>query len=173
MDNQEKPGPSRDGISLKAAEIFVAVVFLVFGLIVAIDSYRLGARWGTEGPQSGYFPFYIGVIIAIASVITLIQALLATAKNAGALFVEWQALKPVLSVLIPAAFYVLGVQLIGIYVASAIYIAIFMVWLGHYPWLKAAVISVIVTTSLYLLFEVWFRVPLFKGSFDLLGRLGL
>ena len=173
MSNQDKPSQSHGGISMKTAEIFVAVVFVIFGLIMAIDSYRLGAQWGTDGPQSGYFPFYIGAMIAAASLVTLVQALLGKAEDGGGLFVEWHALKLVMAVLIPAAFYVLGVQLIGIYVASALYIAGFMVWLGNYTWLKAVPISVGVTASLYLMFEVWFKVPLFKGSYDLLQRIGL
>ena len=173
MSDQDKSGGTRRGISMKTAEIFVAVVFLLFGLTVVIDSYRLGAQWGADGPQSGYFPFYIGLMIAAASLVTLVQALLGKAQGGGSLFVEWHALKPVMAVLIPAAFYVLGVQLIGIYVASALYIAGFMVWLGNYTWLKAATISVVVTASLYLMFEVWFKVPLFKGSYDLLQLIGL
>jgi putative tricarboxylic transport membrane protein len=173
MSNQDKRGDSHRSISMKTAEIFVAAVFVVFGLAVAIDSYRLGAQWGTDGPQSGYFPFYIGVMIVAASLVTLVQALLGKAQDGGGIFVEWQALKLVLAVLIPAAGYVLGVQLIGIYLASAVYITGFMVWLGNYTWPKAVVISGVVTVSLYLMFEVWFKVPLFKGSYDLLQTIGL
>ena len=72
----------------------------------------------------------------------------------------------------PALVYVLGVQLIGIYVASAIYITLFMRWLGHYPWVKSAAIGVAVSASIFVMFEVWFKVPLFKGAFDPLALLG-
>lgn len=173
MNNQDESGQSRVGISMKTAEICVAVAFLIFGLTMAIDSYRLGAQWDTDGPQSGYFPFYIGVITVVASLITLTQTLLSKAADGGGQFVEWQALKLVMAVLVPTAFYVLGVQLIGIYVASALYITAFMVWLGKYSWLKALVVSLAVIASLYLMFEVWFQVPLFKGGYDLLGLIGL
>lgn len=158
---------------MKTAEIFVAVAMLAFGLIMAFDSYRLGAQWGTDGPQSGYFPFYIGAIIAAASLITLVQAWRDRAEVGGKIFVEWQNIRPVMAVLIPAAFYVLGVQLIGIYIASAVYIAVFMMWLGKYSWLKAALVGIVVNVSLYLMFEVWFKVQLFKGGYDPLGLVGL
>ena len=158
---------------MKSAEIFVAAAMLAFGLIVAFDSYRIGAQWGSDGPQSGYFPFYIGAIVVVASVITLVQALLSKPDANGELFVEWQALKLVMAVLVPAVIYVLGVQLIGIYVASTIYIAVFMVWLGNYSWLRATAVSIVVNASLYVMFEFWFKVPLFKGSYDLLGLVGL
>ena len=145
----------------------------IFGAVVAYDSYRLGAQWAADGPQSGYFPFYIGAMIVVASGVTLAQALLGGADSDGGLFVEWQKVRPVMAVLLPAAVYVLGVQLAGLYVASAVYIAAFMVWLGKYGWLKAVFVSAMVNGCLYLMFEVWFKVPLFKGSYDLLEKFGL
>ncbi len=63
----------------------------------------------------------------------------------------------------------LGIQLIGIYVASAVYITVFMRWLGKYPWPKSAAVGAVVSIALFLLFEVWFKVPLFKGMYDPLG----
>ncbi len=85
---------------------------------------------------------------------------------------EWAALRQVLSVLLPATVYVLGIQLVGIYVASALYIAGFMRWLGHYSWGKSIALGVIVSAVSFMMFEVWFQVPLYKGVFDLLGFLG-
>jgi hypothetical protein len=81
-------------------------------------------------------------------------------------------LKLVLSVLVPAVVYVLGVQLFGMYVASAVYIALFMRWLGHYSWVKSVGIAVAVTATIFVLFEIWFKVPLYKGAYDALAWLG-
>jgi hypothetical protein len=80
-------------------------------------------------------------------------------------------LKQVLSVLLPAIVYVMFVQLIGIYVASALYIALFMVWLGRYSWIRSITVGLAVSATLYLMFEIWFKVPLFKGAYDLLAWL--
>jgi hypothetical protein len=74
--------------------------------------------------------------------------------------------------LIPAAIYVLLVRFLGMYVASAIYIAFFMIWLGHYPWWKGIAVGVVIDAIFFALFEVWFKVPLFKGTLDPLGFLG-
>ena len=170
----ETPPPAAEesnGVSLRSVDIAVALLLLIIGLVVVYDSYRLGSKWGSDGPQSGYFPFYIGVLICIASVATLVQAL-RDRQSAKLLFVSWPRLKLVLTVLIPALFYVFCMQYIGIYVASAIYIAIFMVWLGKYSWMKSITIGVLVNVSFFLMFEVWFKVPLFKGSLDPLRFLG-
>ena len=170
-ENQQSGAGDRAGISMRTAEIIVALLVFALGAIVVFDSYRLGSKWGSDGPQSGYFPFYIGVLICIASLVTLAQAILTKPEN-GELFVTWGPFKLVLTVLIPAAVYVIGVQYVGLYVASTIYIAVFMVWLGKYSWFKSVAVGLSVNVSLFLMFEVWFKVPLFKGSLDPLRSLG-
>jgi len=166
------------GISTRTMEIVVALLLLAVSALVVYDSYRLGSKWGDDGPQSGYFPFYIGVLLGLASVATLVRVLLNQWRRDGkstappGLFVEWGQLKLVLSVLLPAVVYVLAVQLFGMYVASAIYIMLFMRWLGHYSWVKSAAIGFGVSAAIFVLFEIWFKVPLFKGAYDALAWLG-
>lgn len=151
-------------ISVRAMDIITAILFLSFGLVVMIGSLKLGASWGADGPEAGYFPFYISLIILISSTVTLYQAVIVNKNNETESFVDREPLKQVMAVLLPAIIFVLGVQLIGIYVASALYIAIFMVWLGKYAVWKAIAVSVGVTIALYLMFEFWFQVPLPHGS---------
>lgn len=171
-DNQDPSGAGRPAVTTRTMEIVVASLFLLLGGVVSFDSYRLGASWAEDGPQSGYFPFYIGLIICISSIVTLLQALLGKAAGNNDTFVERGQLRQMLSVLVPAALYVLGIQLIGIYVASVVYIAVFMAWLGNYSWLKSAALGAATSVSLFVMFEIWFKVPLPKGMFNPLGFLG-
>lgn len=172
MADSQEPGPAARGIRQRTAEIAVALCLIALGGTVVIDSWRLGAAWGDDGPQSGYFPFYIGLTVCLSAAIVLVQALRLRGRAREALFVEWGAFRQVLAVLVPAAVYVLGVQLFGIYLASAVYICGFMVWLGKYRWWKGIATGVGVAGVLFLMFEVWFRVPLAKGTFDPLSVLG-
>ena len=129
---------------------------------------RLGARWGDDGPQAGYFPFYIGVFVCISALANMALALF-NRKDAGE-FVELDKLKLVLAVLVPASVYVATIGWIGIYVSSAVFIAFFMRWLGKYVWWKVAVVSVGTVVVFFLIFESWFKVPLPKGPLEnLLG----
>ena len=173
MDDNQQPGAgARAGISMRAMEIGVALLLLTLGAIVVFDSYRLGSKWGSDGPQSGYFPFYIGLLVCIASAVTLAQAVFRKTGRGPGTFVEWGQFKLVLLVLVPAAIYVLAVQFIGIYIASAVYIAAFMWRLGNYAWWKSIAVGFLVNATFFLMFEVWFKVPLHKGAYDPLAFLG-
>ncbi len=158
------PADKHAVIGVRAMEIIVAALILAFGLVIAWASYDLGAGWAEDGPEAGYFPFYIGVIIAVSSLVTLVQALRNRAPDSGGTFVERGQLKLVFAVLMPALVYVLVIQWFGIYLASAIYIAVFMVWLGKYAWWKGLLLGVVVSVCVFMMFEVWFQVPLHKGT---------
>ena len=130
---------------------------------------RLGARWAEDGPQAGYFPFYVGLLVCLSAAVNFILALV-NRRDAERDFVELDKLKLVLAVLVPAAVYVAAIGWIGIYAASALFIAFFMRWLGKYPWWKVAVVSIGTMVAFFLIFEVWFLVPLPKGPLEnLLG----
>jgi putative tricarboxylic transport membrane protein len=163
-------GPhGRPAFGVKSAEIALALLFLALGAIVVYDSARLGAKWADDGPQTGYFPFYIGLIVCAAALVNLISAL-AIPKEKDKTFVEVGQLKLVLAVLVPSALYVGLIGWLGIYVASAVFIAFFMRWLGKYPWWKTVAVSVGNSVVFFLIFEVWFKIPLPKGPLEnLLG----
>ena len=172
MDHNVEPEAyDRAGVATYVIEAVVAGLVLIFGLVIIFGSRKLGSGWTTDGPGAGYFPFYIGLIITISGAGILYQALFGKNRNEE-IFVDSVQLKRVLSVLVPAVFYVLGIQVLGIYIASAIYIALFMVLLGKYSWIKSTIISLAVIILFFCLFEIWFKVPLYKGRFDLLSPLG-
>ena len=99
----DPPGHSGRGIRMLAAEVVVACTLFAIGALVVYDSYRLGSRWGADGPEAAYFPFYMGLIICISCVATLVFAIRGRATAGRAIFVGWQPLRQVLSVVIPAA----------------------------------------------------------------------
>lgn len=160
------PNPGKDErpfASDKAMECVVAAIIIAGGALVMVDSLRLGHRWASDGPQAGYFPFYIGVMLCVAGVINILRAMRDPYPRT---FVTRGQGKLVLLVLIPLAIYIALIALLGIYVASTIYIAVFMVWLGKYRWIKTATISLGVSLAFFLMFEVWFKVPLIKGPLE-------
>ena len=157
-------------IQTRWAELVVGVLFMIAGAVVVIDSYRIGVSWAEDGPKAGYFPHYIGYLLGLAGAIVAVQTTAKWRQRADEVFVSLEALKPVLLVLVPTIVYVLGIATIGIYVSSALYIALFMIWQGKFSWWKAAIVAIGVPVAIFLLFEVWFLIPLPKGPLEhLLG----
>ena len=153
--------------SVRLWEIIVAGLFLVFGAIVVWDSRRLGSQWGSDGPQAGYFPFYIGVLICVSSAINMFSAV---AKGSRDAFVEWGQLRLILIVMVPTLVYVALMDnpwySLGMYVPSIVFIAFFMRFLGKYGWAKIVAVSVGTVVAFFVMFEIWFKVPLPKGPIE-------
>lgn len=151
------------GPSQRLVELGVAAAIILFGLLVIAGSLQVGIGWGAEGPRSGFFPFYIGVIIIVASVVNLVQRI---GVRDATLFAEWSQLRQVLAVVVPTAVYVFAIPYAGIYLASAALIALFMSWLGRYRWPLTAAIAIGVPVMVFLMFERWFLVSLPKGPVE-------
>ncbi|MBO9355435.1 tripartite tricarboxylate transporter TctB family protein [Bordetella petrii] len=168
MDHQQtQGGPSKDGLSHSAVDAITAVVFFAVGVVMMVDNYRIGVAWATDGPESGYFPYHIGMIICIASAAVFLKAVFGKHRNRE-VFVSWSRFRLVLLVLLPTALYILLIQLLGIYVASTLFIAAFMRLLGRIGWLKTVLVSVGVNVLLFWMFEIQFLVPLPKGPLEAL-----
>ena len=170
MHDKDQAPDAAPLVSVRTMDIVVALVFLGASAVVMTDSVRLGMGWGAvEGPGAGYFPFYIGLLMAMASAMNLVRALRQVAGR-DKIFVTKPAARQVLAVLAPLTLYVIVLNFIGIYVASAIYIALFMWYFGRYAWHRGALIGLGVSVMLFLMFEIWFLVPLPKGPLEhLLG----
>lgn len=167
MQNEEQSG--RSLVSTRTADIVVAAIVAIIGGVVMMDSLRLGMGWSEYGPESGYFPFYIGLAMVVSSLSTIAITLFSKIRSSGS-FVERGQLTDVMKVLIPAAVFVGSIGFIGIYVASALFIGAFMRWIGRFPWHTIAIVSLTVPICLFMLFEIWFLVPLPKGPLeDFLG----
>jgi hypothetical protein len=159
VKSQVERGPTQ-----RSVEIGVAVCTAAFALIVLGGSIQVGVGWGAEGPKAGFFPFYVALLILASSIINLGGAL--SGPRSNRLFAEWGHLGQVISLLVPTALYVALIPWIGIYVASAMLIAVFMKWLGDYGWGMVAAISIGVPLVTFVIFERWFLVPLPKGPIE-------
>ncbi len=164
QDNHNNEGGS---IGNKTMEIVTALIILAFGAIVMWDSNRIGSGWGSDGPESGSFPFYVGLLIVISAIVTLVNAVRSDAEAAGE-FVGAEEFKLVLAILIPSIIYIALIMFIGIYISSIAFIAIFMVWQGKFSVVKSLAVAIPVNVFLFMMFEIWFKIPLPKGPVEAL-----
>jgi putative tricarboxylic transport membrane protein len=148
---------------MRAADLTTALLLMTGGIVVLWDSLRLGIGWGTDGPRSGFFPFSLAVILLLCCAAIVVQAI---RKNDRRPFVTRAAVGPVLKVLVPATVFVALIQIVGLYVASTIYMAVYMRWIGRHSWLAVVLLSVGFPVATFLVFETWFLVPMPKGPLE-------
>jgi len=148
---------------MRAADLTTAAVLIAGALLVIWDSLRIGVGWGTDGPRSGFFPFWLGIIMVG---VCLVIAAKAYRRTERAPFVARDAIAPVLKVLLPATAFVLSIHWIGLYVATTLYMGFYMRWIGRHSWTSVAVVSVAVSVVTFYVFETWFLVPMPKGPLE-------
>jgi putative tricarboxylic transport membrane protein len=165
--DQPQVSPPGGGLSYSNVDAITAVVVFIIGVVMMVDNHRIGVSWAVDGPESGYFPYHIGLILCIAGTAVLLKSLFGKNRN-HEVFVSWDRFRLVLLVLLPTGVYVLLIQFLGIYVASVLFIAGFMRILGKISWTKTVLVSVCVNVLLFWMFEVQFMVPLPKGPLEAL-----
>src|SRR5262249_56095795 len=68
-------------VSTRTVDIVVSLLLLAFAALLCFDNWRTGIAWAPDGPQAGYFPFYLGFILAAASLYRLITSLVTGAAG--------------------------------------------------------------------------------------------
>jgi putative tricarboxylic transport membrane protein len=149
---------------MRKAEIFIAFLLLAIGIIAVVDSVRLGFGWGMSGPESGFFPFYLGIGTILCSLLVLSNVFKKYKQGgaAGRLMPEG-ALTPILWVLIPATVMIVITEFVGLHIAAALYLAFYMRAVGKIRWVTTIFVSLLVPMSLYIAFDKLFLVPLPQG----------
>src|ERR1700758_1919042 len=148
---------------MRAADCITASILMLLGGVVLYDAVRLGIGWGTDGPKSGFFPFWLALIMIVTCGIIIIQAFF---RRPGEVFVTREQLGPVLKVLWPATAMVALTHFLGLYVASALYIGFYMRWVGRHSWLAVVTLSIAIPVITFVTFELWFLVPMPKGPLE-------
>jgi len=148
---------------MRAAEFVTASLLILLGGVVLFDAVRIGFGWGPDGPRSGFFPFWLALIMVVVCGVILVQAALG---HRGKSFVSREQFSLVLKVLWPAIAAVALMHFVGLYVASALYMAFYMRWVGRHSWLAVVVIALGIPIGSFLVFEKWFLVPMPKGPLE-------
>ncbi len=153
-------------MTTKAADILVAAILLLLGLVVGVDSLRQGAGWGMEGPQGGFFPFILALVVIGGGVLIIRQAMQGTSSVKGNKpFVPEGGMRPVLTVCIPAIGMVLATEVIGLYLSAMIYLLLYIRFVGEFRWRTVLLVSIPIPLVFYVAFEKLFLIPMPMGWF--------
>ncbi|SDR80891.1 tripartite tricarboxylate transporter TctB family protein [Bradyrhizobium canariense] len=160
--------PEADSPAVTDTRVVEAVVcLLLVGLAVLLgyDNWRTGIGWDSTGPQAGYFPFYLSVILGVASLYGFLVTLLKR-KEAAETFVTRAQLRRVMAVFVPTLLFCLATQYLGLYVASFFLIAGFMRLIGKIALWKSLLTAFIFTALMFVTFDIAFDVIMPKGPLE-------
>ena len=162
--------PSEDSpavTNIRSAEIVALLLLLALAMLLAWDNWRTGMGWDATGPQAGYFPFYLSTILAAACLWGLAKEFLMRKKTSET-FVTRDQLRRVLQVFVPTLLFCLAMQWLGLYVASFLLIAGFMVFVGRIAVWKSLLTASLFSVIMFATFQIAFDVIMPTGPLEAL-----
>jgi putative tricarboxylic transport membrane protein len=166
VDDPNPPADRSPAVTTtRTVEVVVYLLLVVLALVLGHDNWRSGMGWAKDGPQSGYLPFHLCVILAGASLYGLAIAFVRR-TDAARTFVTREQFRRVLQVFVPTLAFVALTQWLGIYVASLLLVAGFMRFIGRIAWWKSLLASVLFALVLFATFEIAFDVIMPKGPLE-------
>jgi putative tricarboxylic transport membrane protein len=151
----------------RTVEVIVYILLTLLAILLGFDNWRTGMGWEAEGPQAGYFPFYLSAILASASIYGL-GSIFLSRMDEGKTFVTRDQLRRVMQVFIPTFLFCLLTQWLGLYVASFLLIAGFMWLVGRIALWKSLLTSFVFSFAMFVTFDIAFDVIMPKGPLEAL-----
>jgi hypothetical protein len=136
-----------------------------FGSAVVVSSLDNGIGWSSAGVDSGTFPFVIGLVIVLGSLYNLARGVLpATTLASVPIAITPIELRRLAGLFVPAAIFVAAIPLLGMYLASALYIFAVLAIPRHQSLLRSLAMAAATALALYVVFERMFQVSLPHGA---------
>jgi putative tricarboxylic transport membrane protein len=151
-------------IARRTLEIATAAVLGVFAAAVVHGSLQLDHGWGATGPQSGYVPLRLGVLLLLVSAALLVQAV--RLPRSGAPFASGEQLGRSLALFVPTVLMAVAMAWLGVYLTAFAYLVFMARRHGGFAWPKAVALGAVAMGLFFTVFELWFGVPLVKGPLE-------
>jgi putative tricarboxylic transport membrane protein len=161
---EENPTAAQPVVGMRSVEVVVYLILLGAALLLGYDNWRTGMSWEADGPQAGYFPFYLSALLGAASVYGLVSKLME--GGASDAFVTREQFRRVMQVFVPTLLFCLFMQWLGLYVASFLLITGFMWIIGRIALWKSLLAGLLFSVIMFLTFDVAFDVIMPKGPLE-------
>lgn len=152
-------------VGTRSADIVVYLMLLGFAALLGFDNWRTGMSWEADGPQAGYFPFYLSVLLGLASLYGLVHKLFRD-SGPGETFVTGEQFRRVMQVFVPTLLFCVFMQWLGLYVASFVLITGFMWLVGRIALWKSLVTGFLFSIIMFITFDIAFDVIMPKGPLE-------
>jgi len=153
------------------AETAVALFTLAYGLVIVRGATEFGIGWDSSGPEPGAFPFYTGLLVALASLGTLVvtwSKRVSGRDTLSAIILDREGLHRVIAFFLPILGFVLLCATLGMYVATIVYLLFAMRVQGGFGWLASLATAFGSALAFYILLERIFLIQLMKGPLEAL-----
>jgi putative tricarboxylic transport membrane protein len=164
----EQPDPATDDAAIagtRSADIVVYLMLLGLAALFAFDNWRTGMSWEADGPQAGYFPFYLSVLLGAASLYGLVYTVLME-RGSAETFVTGEQFRRVMQVFVPTLLFCVFMQWLGLYVASFVLITGFMWLVGRIALWKSLLTGFLFSLIMFVTFDIAFDVIMPKGPLE-------
>jgi putative tricarboxylic transport membrane protein len=166
VDDPTAPEPDSPAVTdNRTVDVVVSLLLMTLALTLGFDNWRTGIAWDSTGPQAGYFPFYLSLILGGASLYGIVTMILGR-KAPAETFVTRAQLRRVMAVFLPTLLFCLAMQFLGLYVASFLLIAAFMRIVGKIALWKSLLTAFVFTAVMFVTFDVAFDVIMPKGPLE-------
>ena len=147
---------------MKFGQQLIALLWIIISGVVCLDSIRAGIG-NLHSPRSGFFPFWLGVILAMLAIMLIIVKPLH--ENGGKIADLWKGTKwtQVVWVMVSTLIYSAVLDKLG-YLIATFLLMVFLLCIGERKrvWIKTTIALIVVLTS-YIIFSFWLKVSLPGG----------
>lgn len=183
----ETESPSSPAATSKILVVVVPTALIALSSAVILTSFGLG-YWSALGPGPGFFPFWIGLLLAVSSAVWLVQALRGNPNVAvpavepatdaefasdGTLTAPTAKKRPIWVVLLSLVVLASLLDVLGFQLSMFAFLLFQLKFQGGRKWVLSLLIAAAGSFGVFHLFTDVLQVTLPTSSIDFLENLGL
>lgn len=156
---------------MRRAELIVSGLFIVLSLIIIKECFRLGFGWEPQsGPQAGYVPFYLAMLMLVSSAFIFYLGLRQEKKEDDRFFVNKEGMMEAGRIAATSLIFTIIFVYAGCYFAMIVFSPLFVKWLGKHSWKATIAFTIIITLTIYFGMEVGLKIPLPRSALYYHGK---
>ena len=150
--------------------MIVSICFGIIAIVVLAETFRLGFGWEEfQGPQAGFVPFYLGLLLLGCSIFLFQKAFRSPKKEDDTFFINRQGMMEAIRIFGTATLFSILMVYTGTYFSTIIFAMLFSRWLGKHSWVACIVFTIVTTLTIYFGMEVGLKIPLPKSALYMKG----
>ena len=143
-----------------------SIFLLLFSAFICFFSYKLSIG-SIHNPGGGFFPFYLGIILALLSINNFVKAIAQRKRpvkiiKASAAGINWQNIILTIVVLFS---YPLLLDILGFPISTFLFTVLFLRFIEPQRWSVVLGTGSAVTIVFYVVFQYWLKIQFPAGLF--------